>query len=54
MVSNIGKGFLAGLTATVVLSALMVVKSMIGVGSQFGDRPETNPALPGIIIGTVG
>ena len=43
---RIGKGLLAGLIATIVLSALMVMKSMIGV------MPELD--LPRMIAGMMG
>jgi hypothetical protein len=44
--SNIWKGLLAGLAATLVLSALMVMKTMMGV------MPELN--LPKMIAGMMG
>lgn len=44
--SNIFKGFLAGLAATLVLSALMVMKTMMGV------MPELD--LPKMIAGMMG
>ena len=44
--SNIWKGLLAGLAATLVLSALMVIKAMMGV------MPDLN--LPKMIAGMVG
>ena len=44
--SNIWKGLLAGLAATLVLSALMVIKTMMGV------MPELD--LPKMIAGMMG
>lgn len=44
--SDIWKGLLAGLAATLVLSALMVMKTMMGV------MPELD--LPGMIAGMMG
>lgn len=44
--SNIGKGMLAGLAATVVLSALMLMKAMMGV------MPALD--LPAMIAGMMG
>ncbi len=44
--SNIGKGLLAGLAATVVLSALMVMKAMMGM------MPALD--LPKLIAGMMG
>ena len=44
--SRIGKGLLAGLAATVVLSALMVMKTMMGVMPQLD--------LPKMIAGMMG